>query len=68
MAKEKIKKEKVKKETFFKGVRYEMKKVHLASVKDTIKYSLTTIFLALFIVGFFELINLLASFIKGMFI
>ena len=71
MAKEKIKKEKVKKEkkdSFFKGVRNEMKKVHLASVKDTVKYSLTTVFLVLFMVGFFELINLLASFIKGMFI
>ena len=67
MAKEKkIKKEK--KETFLKGVRKEMKKVHLASVKETVKYSLTTLFLVLFMIGFFELINLLASFIKGMFI
>ncbi len=64
--KEKVKKER--KETFFKGVREEMKKVHLASVKETVKYSLTTVFLILFMVGFFELINLLASFIKGMFI
>ena len=64
--KEKVKKEK--KETFFKGVRAEMKKVHLATAKDTIKYSLTTIFLILFTVGFFQLINLLASFIKEMFI
>ena len=66
MAKEKVKKEK--KEKFFKGVRNEMKKVHLASVKDTVKYSLTTIFLVLFMVGFFELIILLASWIKEMFI
>lgn len=69
MAKEKkVKKEKVKKESFFKGVREEMKKVHLASFKDTVKYSLSTIFLVLFMVGFFELIILLASWIKEMFI
>ena len=64
--KEKIKKEK--KETFLKGVREEMKKVHLASAKETIKYSLTTIFLVLFTIGFFMLITLLASWIKEMFI
>ena len=65
--KEKVKKEKVKKETFIKSVRNEMKKVHLASFKDTVKYSLTTLFLVLFMVGFFQLVNLLVAVIKGMF-
>lgn len=64
--KEKIKKEK--KETFLKGVKEEMKKVEFAKGKTVLKYSLTTIFLVLFIVVFFVLINLLSSFIKGLFI
>jgi preprotein translocase SecE subunit len=69
MAKEKkVKKEKVKKETFLRSVREEMKKVKFASFKETMKYFFTTVVLILFIVGFFMLITLLASWIKGMFI
>ena len=64
--KEKVKKEK--KETFLKGVKEEMKKVEFAKGKTVLKYSLTTIFLVLFIVVFFVLINLVSSFIKGLFI
>ena len=69
MAKEKkVKKDKVKKETFLKNVKAEMKKVHFASAKETLKYTLATLFLILFTVGFFMLVIALASFIKEMFI
>ena len=62
------KKEKVKKESFLKSVINEMKKVQFASFKTTVKYTLTTVFLSLFMIGFFMLITLLASWIKEMFI
>lgn len=66
--KEKIKKEKVKKETFIKGTREEMKKVVWPSGKQVLKFSVITLAMVLFFMGFFVLINLLASFVKGLFI
>ncbi|MBR1416972.1 MAG: preprotein translocase subunit SecE [Bacilli bacterium] len=68
MAKEKIKKEKVKKESFLKGTHKEMKQVRWPSGKEVIKYSIATVFLVLFCVAFFVLIDLLSSFIKGLFV
>ena len=46
----------------------EMKKMKWPTGKEVLKYSVTTICLCLFFIGFFVLINLLASFIKGLFI
>lgn len=66
--KEKIKKEKVKKETFIKGTREEMKKVVWPSGKQVLKFSVITLAMVLFFMGFFVLINLVASFVKGLFI
>lgn len=63
--KEKVKKEK--KESFFTGVREEMKMVKWPSFKDVLKYTLATFILCAIFIIFFILINLLASFIKGMF-
>ena len=64
----KEKKEKVKKETFISGTREEMKKVVWPTGKQVLKFSIITISMILFFMVFFVLINLLASFVKGLFI
>ena len=66
--KEKAKVEKVKKETFIKGTREEMKKVVWPSGKQVLKFSVITISMVLFFMVFFVLVNLLASYVKGLFI
>ena len=65
MKKEKIKKEK--KNGFLKETRNEMKKVSWPNKKDVFKYTLATLVFCLVVVGFFQLLNLGLSFIKGMF-
>ena len=65
---EKVKKEKIKKETFIKGTREEMKKVVWPTGKQVLKFSVITLAMILFFMLFFVGINLLASFIKGLFI
>ncbi|MBE6161656.1 MAG: preprotein translocase subunit SecE [Firmicutes bacterium] len=65
MKKEKIKKEK--KNGFLKETRNEMKKVSWPNKKDVFKYTLATLIFCLVVVGFFQLLNLGLSFIKGMF-
>ena len=64
--KEKVKKEK--KETFLKSTRQEMKKVVWPSGKEIFKFSIITLAMIGFFMIFFVLINLLASFVKGLFI
>ena len=56
---------KAKEDRFLSNVRKEMKVVKWPSAKDVLKYTLA-ILCGIFIV-FFLLINLLASFIKGLF-
>ena len=66
----KIKVEKVKKEKkpgFLKETGSEMKKVSWPTKKDVAKYTLATLMFCLIVVGFFQLLNLALSFIKGMF-
>ena len=65
---EKVKKERVKKESFIKGTRDEMKKVVWPTGKQVLKFSIITLAMILFFMVFFVLINLLASFVKGLFI
>ena len=65
---EKVKKERVKKDSFIKGTREEMKKVSWPTGKDVLKFSIITLAMILFFMLFFVLINLLASFVKGLFI
>lgn len=62
------KKEKVKKESFIKGTREEMKKVVWPTGKQVLKFSIITLMMILFFMVFFVAINLLASFVKGLFI
>lgn len=72
---EKIKKvkktKKTKSETNKKGfltqVKDEMKKVSWPTVKNVMKYSIATLVFCLIVCGFFQLLNLGLSFIKGMF-
>lgn len=65
---EKVKKEKkAKKEGFFKQTKVEMEKVSWPSKKDVLKYTAATLVFCLVVCGFFVLLNLGLSFIKGMF-
>ena len=57
-----------KKETFFKGVKNELKKVKWPKASEVVKYTIATIVLILIVVLFFSLLNLLLSFIKGLFV
>lgn len=70
MAKDVAKKKKVKKDKkpgYLKEVRSEMKKVTFPSFKNVMKYTVATIVFCGLLVGFFLLLNLLLSGIKGMF-
>ena len=59
---------KTKKEGFFKQIRKELKLVKWPTFKEVAKYTIATIVLCLIFCGFFILLNLLMSWIKGMFI
>lgn len=61
------KKQKIKKESYFKQVRKEMKKVVFPTKKEIVKYTFATILIVALLVGFFELLNLGLSLVKGMF-
>ena len=63
-----MKKEKEAKTNFISEVRSEIKKVIWPSFKNVAKYTLATVILCVVFILFFTLINLLSSFIKGMFI
>ncbi len=66
--KEKKKEEKkAPKESYFEGVRQEMSKVKWPSKKEVIKYTIATIVFMVVLVGFFILMSLLMSWIKGAF-
>lgn len=57
-----------KKETFFKGIKKELAKVKWPKASEVVKYTVATIVLILIVVLFFSLLNLLLSFIKGLFV
>ena len=56
-----------KKKGFLAQVKDEMKKVSWPTFKDVMKYSIATLVFCLIVFGFFQLLNLGLSFIKGMF-
>ena len=64
MAKEK----KEKKESKISLTKQELKKVSWPSIKDILKYTSATIVFVLILTGFFSLLNLGLSFVKGLFI
>ena len=66
MGKEKTNK-KVKKDGYFKEVGKEMKKVKWPERKEVVKYTVATVIFVLIVVGFFILLNMGMSGLKGMF-
>ena len=53
------------KESYLKGVKKEMKLVKWPSFKEVVKYTIATVGLCLVVCGFFLLLNLLLSLVKG---
>ena len=53
------------KESYLKGVKKEMKLVKWSSFKEVVKYTIATVVLCLVVCGFFLLLNLLLSLVKG---
>ncbi len=62
-----VKKTKTKapKESYLKGVKKEMKLVKWPTFKEVIKYTIATVIMCLVVCGFFLLLNLLLSLVKG---
>ncbi len=63
-----VKKKKGKKESYLSKVRKEIKLVKWPSLKEVVKYSIATIVFCIFICLFFVALNLIMSWIKGMFV
>ena len=53
------------KESYLSGVKSELKKVSWPKFKDILKYTFATIILCLILAGFFSILNLILSLIKG---
>lgn len=62
-----VKKAKTKapKESYLKGVKKEMRLVKWPTFKEVIKYTIATVIMCLVVCGFFLLLNLLLSLVKG---
>ena len=56
-----------KKKGLFKRIKEDMSEVIWPKAKDVFKYTMATLVLCAIFILFFLLINLLASFVKGMF-
>ena len=57
----------VKEDGYFRSVRKEMKKVVWPKAGEVVKYTLAVILMCALLIGFFTLVVLLVSFIKGLF-
>ena len=64
---EEVEEKEVKKDGYFRSVRKEMKKVVWPKAGEVVKYTLAVIIFCLILIGFFTLVVLLVSFIKGLF-
>lgn len=53
------------KESYLSGVKSELKKVSCPKFKDILKYTFATIIFCLILAGFFSILNLILSLIKG---
>jgi len=63
-----LKKEKNKKKSnYFKEVGKELKKVKWPDKKEVFKYTVSTVIFVIIVVGFFILLNMGMSWLKGMF-
>ena len=67
LGEKKVKKNKVQKENYFASISSELKKVKWPSKKEVLKYTFATIMFVLVLVGFFILMSLLMSVIRGAF-
>ena len=65
--KEKKSKKSVNKEGLFKGIKKELKLVIWPKAKEIIKYTIATVIFCLILVVFFELLNLVMAYVKGLF-
>jgi len=65
--KDKKKKENKNKEKFFAGLKKELKLVKWPTFKEIIKYTIATIIFCVVLVAFFELLNVIMAFVKGLF-
>ena len=63
----KLKKEKIAKESFAKGIKKEMKLVKWPTSKELIKYTIATIVFCIILIIFFQFLDVILAFIKGMF-
>lgn len=61
------KKEASKKQSFFKGIKSELKKVKWPEKKEVVKYTIATIAFVLLFVLLFAALDLALSFVKGLF-
>lgn len=52
-------------DSYLSGVKFELKKVNWPKFKDIIKYTLATVAFCLVLAGYFSLLNLILSLIKG---
>ena len=65
--KNKVDKKKVQKEGFFKGIKKELKMVKWPSFKEILKYTIATIIFCVILVAFFEILNIIMAYVKGVF-
>ncbi len=64
----KDKEKKTKKENLIKGIRKELKMVKWPTIKELVKYTGATIVLCIILVAFFQCLDIILAFIKGMFV
>ena len=57
---------KVKKEGFFKGIKKELKLVKWPDSKEMVKNTIATIVFCIIFVAFFEVLNVIMAFVKGL--
>lgn len=69
--KKKVTKKKVKnskpKEKFLAGIKKELKLVNWPSAKDILKYTIATVIFCIILVAFFEILNVIMAYVKGLF-
>ncbi len=63
----KVAEKKTKKESFTKGIKKELKLVKWPSAKEIIKYTIATVIFCVILVIFFEILNMILAYIKGLF-
>ena len=63
----KAKKVQSKKDGGIKGIKKELKLVKWPTAKEIVKYTIATVIFCLILVAFFEILNMLLAFIKGLF-